>query len=135
LTVEYRIELEGQNAVVFDVKKKYRIDLRERLLDFSVNTMHFLATIPYKKEYDVFRYQLSRSASSIGANYEESQTTTYKEFHHKIMVCLRETRETQYWLRIIDRLKLGDKDLLLHLKQEATALILIFGSIEAKVRK
>ena len=43
-------------------------ELRDRLLNFSVDILSFLSTLPYKKEYDVLRYQLSKSATSIGAN-------------------------------------------------------------------
>ena len=43
-------------------------EFRERLLNFSVNVIKFLKHIPYRKEYDVLRYQLSKSATSIGAN-------------------------------------------------------------------
>ncbi len=49
-------------------KNKVR-DLNERLLDFVVKTIQFLRTLPSNKEYDVFRYQLSKSSSSMGANY------------------------------------------------------------------
>ena len=62
------------------MKNEKNKELRERLLEFSVSVLKFLHTIPYRKEYDVLRYQLSKSATSIGANYEESQTSTYKEF-------------------------------------------------------
>ena len=67
----------------------YPIDLRKRLLDFSMNTIRFLGTIPEKKEYSVIKYQLSKSATSIGANYEESQSCTTKEFHMRMSVCLK----------------------------------------------
>jgi len=42
-------------------------EFRDRLLNFSVDILKFLKTIPYRKEYDVLRYQLSKSATSIGA--------------------------------------------------------------------
>ena len=47
--------------------------LRERLLNFSVKIIRFLKSIPYKKEYDVLRYQLSKSATSIGANLKTKE--------------------------------------------------------------
>jgi len=47
--------------------------LRERLLNFSVKIIQFLKSIPYKKEYDVLRYQLSKSATSIGANLKTKE--------------------------------------------------------------
>jgi len=92
------------------MKDKIYQDLAERLLDFVVRTIKFLRTIPHDKEYDVFRYQLSKSSSSIGANYEESQACTKNEFKQRIAICLREARETNYWYRVINKLKLGDDD-------------------------
>ena len=60
-----------KNKKIFKLMKestKYQIDLDKRLLSFAVKTIKFLQTIPYKKEFDVFRYQLSKPATSIGAN-------------------------------------------------------------------
>ena len=39
----------------------YKRDLEERLLEFAVGTIKFLKTLPYKKEYNVLRTQLSKS--------------------------------------------------------------------------
>ena len=127
--------MDDQGLSVFDNKGKYEIDLRERIIDFVVKTLKFLATIPYKKEYDVFRIQLSKSSSSIGANYEESQATTSREFHAKIAICLREAKETNYWYRVLDRLDLGDNEKRKLLLQESSELKRIFGAIESKTRK
>ena len=84
-------------------KKKVR-DLHERILDFVIETIKFLRTIPDYKECNMFRYQLSKSSSSIGANYEESQACTKNEFKQRIAICLREARETNYWFRVINKL-------------------------------
>ncbi|MGR3218826.1 MAG: four helix bundle protein [Candidatus Anammoxibacter sp.] len=109
-------------------------DLRERLVSFAVDTIKFLGTISYKKEYEVFRYQLSKAAGSIGANYEESQASTPKEFHAKVSICLREARETNFWYRVIDKLKLGDENMRKCLIQESKEITLIMGSIESKTK-
>ena len=93
---------------------------RERLLNFSVDIIQFLKTVPYRKEYDVLRYQLSKSATSIGANYEESQTSTYKEFLQKIKISLREANETIYWLKLIEKLDIADKKSSTKLIDEST---------------
>lgn len=114
-------------------KDKRNKELRERLLNFSVDILSFLNTLPYKKEYEVLRYQLSKSATSIGANYEESQNTTYKDFKHKVKIALREANETKYWINIIERLELGDKEKIKLLKDEARQISLILGSIASKV--
>ena len=115
--------------------EKINKEFRERLLNFSVNIIHFLNTLPYRKEYEVLRYQLSKAATSIGANYEESQTTTYKEFIQKVRIALREANETKYWLEIIRRLNAGNPDQCAELINEVAQLSLILGSIASKADK
>jgi len=116
-------------------KVHYFRDLSERLLDFVVQTIKFLRTLPHDKEYDVFRYQLSKSSSSIGANYEESQACTKNEFKQRISICLRESRETNYWFKVIDALALGDENKRKSLLRESHEIKLIFGSIHTKCFK
>ena len=70
---EYQISFLNNELSIRDSSGKYEIDLKKRLLDFAIDTMRFIMTVPYKKEFDVFRYQLSKSATSIGANYREAQ--------------------------------------------------------------
>ena len=82
------------------MKKDYPSDLSERLLKFAVEVIKMLGGIENKRELDVLKYQLSKSATSIGANYQETQSATRKEFVFKIRICVREALETRYWLRI-----------------------------------
>ena len=102
-------------------------DLRERLLTFSVAILNFLKTISYRKEYEVLRYQLSKSATSIGANYEESQNASYKEFMQRVKIALREANETIYWLKIINRLDITSKEKTSELIRESSEISLILG--------
>ena len=132
--MKYSYEFEKDKLIVSDIKGKYKVDLRERLLEFAVDTIKFLSTIPYKKEYDVIKYQLSKSATSIGANYEESQACTKREFHAKISISLREARESNYWYKVIDKLDISDTVTLKRLLQESKEIKLIFGAIESKSR-
>lgn len=132
--VGYHIDIKVENAVR-EIAKSYKIDLRDRLLDISVNIIRFLSSLPENREFDVFRYQLSKSATSIGANYEEAQASTYKEFVNRIRISLREAKETLYWMRILVKLNIGngpDRDRLL---KESDEISKIFGSILLKVLK
>ena len=46
--------------------------------------------------------QLLRSGTSIGANISESQSAyTKKDFIHKMGISLKESRETEYWLKLL----------------------------------
>jgi four helix bundle protein len=72
-------------------------DLLQRTFNFSVQTILFLRTLPYNEELKVVRYQLTKSATSVGANYEEAQGASSKaDFNNKIRIVLRETRELNY---------------------------------------
>jgi len=50
-----------------------RNDLQQRLFSFAVRVFSFLKTLPNSPEYSVVRYQLAKSSTSSGANYEEAQ--------------------------------------------------------------
>lgn len=127
---EYRIELDSSKILVREKNSDYAIDLQERLLDFAVDTLRFLSQLPYQKEYEVFRYQLSKLATSIGANYEESHAGTFPEFRNRIAICLREARETCYWYKLINRIFKTKSDITKKAKpllQETKEISLILG--------
>ena len=85
-------------------------NLCERFLKFAVTVIKFLKTISRSVENDVIRYQLTKCSSSMGANYEESQASSSKaDFYNKIKISLKESRETAYWLKILEALRLGDQ--------------------------
>ena len=113
-----------------------RNDLCERLFEFAVRVIEFLKTLPYSPENKVIRSQLSKSACSSGANYEESQSGSSKaDFSNKVRISLREMRESNYWLRIIkSTIKDVDSSELTYLIDESGELKNILGSIVQKSR-
>lgn len=79
--------------------------------------------------------QLVRSATSIGANVEEAVAASSKEdFVYKMNIALREARETNYWLRIIQRTQTDIADTLNKLLQESEEIMKILGAIVSKMR-
>ena len=55
--------------------------------------------------------QLLRSATSIGANAEEAIAgQSRKDFISKMAIASKEARETRYWLRLLEKIKLVDID-------------------------
>jgi four helix bundle protein len=111
-------------------------DLCERLFEFAVRVIEFLKTLPYSPENKTIRTQLSKSACSSGANYEESQGGSSKaDFSNKVRISLREMRESNYWLRIIKRIvKNINVSELDYLIKESGELKKILGSIVQKTR-
>ena len=113
-------------------------DLSKRLFSFSVRTIKCLRTLPYETEYKVIRYQLIKSATSVGANYEEAQASSSKaDFHNEVKIALKEIMESKYWLRIINEIsdKDYDKKELTWLMNESEELNKILGTIANKTRK
>ncbi|MGD8778970.1 MAG: four helix bundle protein [Ignavibacteria bacterium] len=108
-------------------------DLRNRLFEFAVKCILYLKTIKETPEIKVIIYQLSKSSTSTGANYEESQASSSKaDFRNKVFISLKEMRESNYWLRICYRLKLGDQLKCQNLVSESEELKKILGSIASK---
>ena len=105
-------------------------DLLERTFNFGVSCLQFLRQFPNDPEYRLIRYQLGKSSTSLGANYEESQAGSSKaDFKNKVKISLRETRESNYWLRIIKALQESENLELERLLTESTELKNIFGAI------
>ncbi|MDA3952024.1 MAG: four helix bundle protein [Bacteroidales bacterium] len=77
-------------------------ELTQRLFKFAVRTIKFLKTLSDSPEVKIYRYQLTKSSSSSGANYEEAQAGSSRaDFTNKVRISLREMRESNYWLRLI----------------------------------
>ncbi len=110
-------------------------DLETRLFSFAVRTIKYLRTLPAKIEFKVIRYQLIKSSTSSGANYEEAQAGSSKaDFNNKVRISLREMRESNYWLRIIHGIIEKEDQELSSLIKESDELKNILGSIVQKTR-
>ena len=109
-------------------------DLSDRIFNFAVRVIKFLKTLKHSGENDVIRYQLAKAATSIGANYEEAQGAFSRDdFKYKIGICFKESKESNYWLRIIKAAGLAEGDELEYLINESFELKSIFGSILKKI--
>ena len=86
-------------------------DLEERMINFSVDIIKLTEKLPKTAAGKYFADQLIRSASSAALNYAEAQSgESRRDFIHKLMVALKELRETSSGLRIIDKAKLSRLD-------------------------
>ncbi len=110
-------------------------DLNGRLFSFSIKTIKYLRTLSDSAENRVIKYQLIKSATSVGANYEEVQGASSKQdFTNKVNISLKEIRESNYWLRLIKELNKESKELN-SLISESEELKLILGKIVSTARK
>lgn len=112
--------------------KKY--DLEERTFRFAQRVRGFVKKLPKTLANIEDSVQLVDASGSVGANYiEANEAISKKDFAYRIKICRKESKESQYWLRLVD---IND-DIPLEqerteLIQEATELMKIFGSIMRK---
>lgn len=107
-----------------------KYDLEERTAKFGEAVIDFVKTMPVNLITTPLITQVVRSSTSVGANYcEADDSSSRKDFRYRIGVCLRETKETKHWLRMIARAESSLKDAARPLWQEAKELQLIFGAI------
>lgn len=105
-------------------------DLEGRTSKFSLATIKCLRSFPKTVIDTPMISQLIRSATSIGANYREANNYESKnDFVHKIALCRKESRETQYWLELLLESHPDRGEELRNLLREAEELNLIFSRI------
>ncbi len=109
-------------------KAKQRYDLEERLLEFSVRIIKIVEQLPNTRTGNHVAGQLLRSGTSPYPNHGEAQAAeSPKDFVHKLRISLKELRETQRWLKLIQKVPLIKKpELLNEILEETEELIKIF---------
>jgi len=110
-------------------------DLHERTFRFAAQITKYVRTFP--RDVVGFEYgkQLIRCGCSPGSNYEEAdECASPKDFIYKIRTCLKEAKETRYWLRLSNA-AFGETELNAWLLNEVNELIKIFNSRLAKAIK
>lgn len=76
------------------------------------------------------RRQITKSGTSVGANYREANRSRSKaDFINRIKICESETSETQYWLEVIKEVGLLKPDRIESEYKECSELLAIFTSI------
>lgn len=86
----------------FENKSYMTNPIVEKSYSFSVRIVGcYKLLVQERKEY-ILSKQLLRSATSIGANVEESQGgQSKKDFTAKLQIAYKEAKETHYWLRLL----------------------------------
>ena len=113
--------------------KQFAKELEKRTRKFAVRIIHLSATLPNTPEGKVIRNQITKSGTSIGANYREANRSSSKaDFKNKIAICESEASETQYWLEIIADIRWISLDKMEPDYNECSELLAIFTSIGKK---
>ncbi len=77
--------------------------IKNKSFEFSLAIIDLYKRLTEEKEY-VLSKQLLRSATSIGANVVEATAAQSKaDFIAKMCIASKESRETRYWLQLLDQ--------------------------------
>jgi len=89
------------------MKKERRYDLQDRLVAYAVRIIKLSETLPETKAGKHVYSQILKSGTSPAANYGEAQSAESKaDFVHKLKISLKELRETEIWLKIIEKARM-----------------------------
>ena len=106
-------------SLVEEPTKAYNI--RHRAYAFAKDTLQVIGAVSYDKVYTSIFEQLVRSATSIGANLVEGTAgASKKDFLKFLIIALKSTNETKYWLCLIrDTINNIEKEKIKELIKEA----------------
>ena len=83
------------------VKENILID---KSIDFAARMVKLCKFLEDTKKEHIISKQIIRSGTSIGANINEAQYGNSKaDFVSKLHIALKETAETEYWLRLLSK--------------------------------
>ncbi len=104
--------------------------VRDKSFQFAIRTVKlYKHLVKSKKEY-VLSKQLLKSGTSIGANIEEALGGQSKrDFISKVSIAYKESRETDYWLRLIHAVDLITQDEFNSISKDCTEIQKILSSI------
>ena len=113
------------------MEKGKKFDLEDRTFQFARRVRALCKTVPATLSNREDVRQLVKASGSVGANYIEANNALgKKDFLLRIKICLKEAKESGYWLRLID---MGSSIQLDAERQrliaESTQLVNIFGTI------
>jgi four helix bundle protein len=105
-------------------------DSCERTAVFAEKVIRFAKKIPRSPINDRLIYQLVGAATSVGANYcEGNEAVSKKDFKHTISRCMKEAKESKFFLRMVAASEPQLADEARPLYREAHELLRIFGSM------
>jgi four helix bundle protein len=110
--------------------------IHQRVFDFVVRILNLTRALPKTPQNLNIIGQISRSATSIGANSQEADgATSKKQFVNSFTIVKKETKETNYWLKMISATNAGFSKRMESLIKEGEELEAIISSILIKSSK
>ena len=138
--MEGRSGTEKGNGPAFDCRERVDTkppwDIRERSFLFARDIVRLCRHLSVDPSYRQIADQLLDAGTSIGANAEEAKAAySRREFAAKNAICLKEARESAFWLRLVLACGLSSDLEAQRLLAEASELIGIFTATVRSARR
>ena len=112
------------------INKEKPEDIHERIYKFIVRVLNLTKSLSPTKQNLILIDQITRSATSMGANDQEADgTDSRKDFILKYSIVRKEGKETNYWLRLIADTNIPFKSRMEDLSQEGKEIVKIVSTI------
>ena len=115
-----------------------RPDLGGRLLDYAAEVIKLTSPLQRTATAKYIVGQLVRAVASAGANHREARgAESTPDFVHKMQIVLKELREAEYWMMLLERAGFSPDGLLGPVLRETDELIRIVvkSVLTAKTRR
>ena len=107
-------------------------DIRTRSLQYALRAIKLYQYLQKQKDGAgwIIGKQYLRAATSIGANIEEAQAGESRgDFIHKLGIARKETRESLYWLNLLEKSRLISPSRIAPLTKETKELLSVITAI------
>ena len=105
-------------------------DIHERIYQFVIRVINLVKILPKTPENIILINQITKSVTSMGANDQEADgTDSRKDFISKYAIVRKESKETNYWLRVIADTNPTFKARMQELMQEGKEIVKIVSTI------
>ena len=105
-------------------------DIHERIYQFVIRVISLVKQLPKTPENIILINQITKSATSMGANDQEADgTDSRKDFISKYAIVRKESKETNYWLRVIADTNPTFQSRMKDLMQEGKEIVKIVSTI------
>lgn len=110
--------------------REQKYDIYKRIFNFIVSVLKFLDKLPQSYSNQVIKGQITRSATSMGANSEEADgTNSKKDFLNCFTTVRKEGKETVYWLELIGKLNSKNSEEAQDIIKEGSEIVAIISTI------
>lgn len=114
---------------------EYKMNISERLKVFALNVLSLSEQIPDTTGGKVINYQLTKSGTSVYANYRAALRGRSKaEFFSKLPITVEEADETELWIDLLISSNIINNQFVKNMHQESLEILKILSSMRKKIK-